>query len=1241
MANKTTTVDSNRLLFTKNTQKHKPKIIFWQINLNHAFAASNNLTLEVGRMGKTKPIILIQEPYLFKGKPKLWLPNYTIYFKDSNCRSAVAIPSHLTSWAKNDLSDKDTVAVILEENANDKCLVVSSYLDITSNEVIPSKLNSAADFCRHNNLPLLAGIDSNSHSTLWGCDMNNKRGDQVEEFILLQGLSLLNKGNEKTFISSIGSSIIDVSFCSPSILNKVHNWHVDPTYQFSDHRRIIFELDFNHTVEVWGRNLKKVDWNKFRKHLKSSLPRLPYPMDWNKSTIDSSVDSLNKKIKASLDFACPEKKIKVSSKPISWWNADIAYLQLKTRRFHRAFLKNKSSQNHLKYKQTQKEFKMAVKQAKNEAWTFFCDSLQDVKSLSKLSRSLTSDKSGVIGMMATPDGVTKNGSEVLKVLMDCHFPGSTCTPTASDSTDDPTFSRNFVQHANYLSFITNKKVKESFKSFGPTKAAGPDGWKPIILQNLDESTIDFIVMIYKSCLALGHNPKAWTKSKVIFIPKMGKDNYDSPKSFRPISLTDFLYKGLERIVQWELESKYKIQNKMHKMQFAFSKNKSTDGALSQVADKIESGLLRGSYTLACFCDIAGAFDSISIPAIIEGLKRKLLPPYLIKWFRNCLGNRAASATIKNDSITRYLVKGTSQGGVGSPLAWNLGIDDILEKLNKPPFTMVGFADDLCLMVSGNDPDKLVDLTQPLLNELIKLGAEKGLAFNALKTQVVLFTTKKKKASKKLKINNTPIDFSDGAKYLGIFLDEKLTYSKHINDKINKCKQHLFSLKSIIGKKYGPNPHLMRWAYTGIVRPKLTYGCHLWHHKLTKTQITKLDRLNRLCCLSLAPIKKSSPTTGLEIIYNLLPLDLHVQKIALSTRIRIQNQIQPSWDGIGSKLGKSGHLLQCSKNLNLMGIANPPPDKLTTEKCWDENFKVLDFDLHKNDTFESKDVRNVYIYTDGSKVKDSSGYGFHIKRGNLPTIDCHSHLGKIATVFQAEIVAITNAVKSLKKQHKLNVTIRSDSQAAILAIKSNTIKSKVVKECRSSLNHLGKDNNVTLQWIKSHAGHEGNEMADKNAKKGAEEEGFGPEPFLPVPESYSKQNLNLAMIKIWQKRWDSNPEFCKQTKLWFKKPSSKFISFIKKESRQVTGKMVQFITGHCNLLKHQFRIGKNNKSYCRLCKQKDKLETPWHLVTECKELKNIREKLFQGQVLHSFSWSPQVLLRFCKESSIWSLLDGQD
>ena len=43
-------------------------------------------------------------------------------------------------------------------------------------------------------------------------------------------------------------------------------------------------------------------------------------------------------------------------------------------------------------------------------------------------------------------------------------------------------------------------------------------------------------------------PKIRNITKAILIPKPGKANYDNPKSYRPISLTSFLMKGLERII---------------------------------------------------------------------------------------------------------------------------------------------------------------------------------------------------------------------------------------------------------------------------------------------------------------------------------------------------------------------------------------------------------------------------------------------------------------------------------------------------------------------------------------------------------------------------------------------------------------------------------------------------------------------------------------------------------------------
>ena len=197
---------------------------------------------------------------------------------------------------------------------------------------------------------------------------------------------------------------------------------------------------------------------------------------------------------------------------------------------------------------------------------------------------------------------------------------------------------------------------------------------------------------------------------------------------------------------------------------------------------------------------------------------------------------------------------------------------------------------------------------------------------------------------------------------------------------------------------------------------------------------------------------------------------------------------------------------------------------------------------------------------------------------------------------------------------------------------------MVLDCFGKLNQLGKNNKIKLQWIKAHVGFEGNEEADSLAKKGAEQGKLGPEPFLPAPDSFFKKISKDIQISNWNYSW-SRTKDCKQTKLWLPQVTSKIEKFLSKISRADLSKIVQFSTGHCNLMKHKSLQG-NNESFCRLCKDKKEKETPWHLVTKCPSLISHRRNTFYGNILYSVEWSPGQLLRFCKESKIWSLLDHQ-
>jgi hypothetical protein len=77
-------------------------------------------------------------------------------------------------------------------------------------------------------------------------------------------------------------------------------------------------------------------------------------------------------------------------------------------------------------------------------------------------------------------------------------------------------------------------------------------------------------------------------SKVIFIPKAGKDDYAQPRAWRPISLMSFVFKTLKRLLLWQLEETVLKEKGMHKDQHAFRKGRSTETALSDTVDYLES-----------------------------------------------------------------------------------------------------------------------------------------------------------------------------------------------------------------------------------------------------------------------------------------------------------------------------------------------------------------------------------------------------------------------------------------------------------------------------------------------------------------------------------------------------------------------------------------------------------------------------------------------------------------------------
>jgi hypothetical protein len=114
---------------------------------------------------------------------------------------------------------------------------------------------------------------------------------------------------------------------------------------------------------------------------------------------------------------------------------------------------------------------------------------------------------------------------------------------------------------------------------------------------------------------------------------------------------------------------------------------------------------------------------------------------MITWYTNYIKHRSCYTKLGKKSLTTYLHKGTPQGGVFSPKAWNLAFDHLLSFFDNNPTLAIVFADDGSLLVSGPDPHTLAIIAQTSINKAVAWGKLRGLSFSHFKSTATLFHRK--------------------------------------------------------------------------------------------------------------------------------------------------------------------------------------------------------------------------------------------------------------------------------------------------------------------------------------------------------------------------------------------------------------------------------------------------------------------------------------------------------------------
>ncbi|GFY63934.1 uncharacterized protein LOC103524116 [Trichonephila inaurata madagascariensis] len=135
--------------------------------------------------------------------------------------------------------------------------------------------------------------------------------------------------------------------------------------------------------------------------------------------------------------------------------------------------------------------------------------------------------------------------------------------------------------------------------------------------------------------------------------------------------------------------------------------------------------------------------------------------------------------------------------------------------------------------------------------------------NPDKTNFELFTLSTKKHNINLVYNNNAVLRTDCATYLGISLDSRLTWTKHIAKVVEKATSRLSLLKRIAGVKWGSSQSVLNSTFTSFIGPVIDYGSELLV-TASDSALLKMDIVQNKALRFITGVATSTPIASMEL-----------------------------------------------------------------------------------------------------------------------------------------------------------------------------------------------------------------------------------------------------------------------------------------------------------------------------------------------------------------------------------------
>lgn len=645
--------------------------------------------------------------------------------------------------------------------------------------------------------------------------------------------SMLTSNGFKSYVNNITrektKSCLDHIFVKMNLkLNSISTLSYIIKTDITDHYPVSLNIETkkdNDSVDSNTRMVSEINWRQLSELFKGE--RWAEVLNANEAEL-----SFNKFITIFQNYVSQSKTVKTVNrkyKKIKPWISQGLIKAIKKRdRIKRQLQTHFTIEKEIEYKNYRNHLKKLLNTVKNEYYKQKIESnKQDIKKTYKIITEITNNNKKSKSPLKITDTNNKNFETDLEMANHCneYFSNIGLQMLSKIPQVDLTNNLKSVNKSIFLTPVTDRELIQHINSLKADSSPGFDMITGELIKNMHQYLLAPLEHIYNLIFKTGIVPNHFKKSIIIPIYKSGKKNQIS--NYRPISLISNFAKIFEKCLKNRLKFFFTKNGLLSKDQYGFTEGVGTTDAINTLLREVTSNINQDKKCIAVFLDLAKAFDTVSHKILLRILESNGVRGTALGLCASYLNDREQQTKIENVlSESRKINTGVPQGTVLGPIFFNIYIKALVDQGIMAK--IISYADDTVMIFCGGTWEGVKSKVVDGLKRVKSWLDVHKLSLNLQKTNYIAFT----------KIDRNRPDFTyieidtfdekikevPHAKYLGIFVDSNLKWTRHVEYITKKLKTFIYRfyiLRNIVSQA------LMTSLYQGLVESLLRYGILAW------------------------------------------------------------------------------------------------------------------------------------------------------------------------------------------------------------------------------------------------------------------------------------------------------------------------------------------------------------------------------------------------------------------------------